>query len=143
MSAIGRIFLVLNLILAAVFLGWASTSLATSADYKNKFDTEARLHSETKALMDTDKSTLQAENMDIAAAAARKLERLGMEGWERGSTYARMPQPPPNAHKLEMRDKVLVAPWLLAAHSFYYYFSYYFFLLILLAAHSAETKWSG
>lgn len=34
MSPIGRIFLVLNLILSAVFLGWASNSLAQTEDFK-------------------------------------------------------------------------------------------------------------
>ena len=75
MSAIGRIFLVLNLILAAVFLGWASTSLATSAEYKKKFDDEARKHAETQALMDTDKSTLNAEVTRLKANNAEYLDQ--------------------------------------------------------------------
>jgi hypothetical protein len=36
MSAIGRIFIVLNLILSAAFLGWASQTLATTDDYKQQ-----------------------------------------------------------------------------------------------------------
>jgi hypothetical protein len=75
MSAIGRIFLVLNLILAAVFLGWASTSLATSAEYKQKFDDEARSHAEAKALMDTEKSTLQAEVTRLKSSNAEYLDQ--------------------------------------------------------------------
>lgn len=39
MSPIGRIFLILNLILSAVFLGWASNVLATSQDYKVRAET--------------------------------------------------------------------------------------------------------
>jgi predicted RNase H-like nuclease (RuvC/YqgF family) len=61
MSAIGRIFLVLNLILAAVFLGWASTSLATTADYKKKFEDKSTELTNLQALMDKDKAQLQAE----------------------------------------------------------------------------------
>jgi len=75
MSAIGRTFLVLNLILAAVFLGWASTSLAASADYKKKFDDEVRAHAETQALMDTEKSTLQAEVTRLKSSNAEYLDQ--------------------------------------------------------------------
>ena len=64
MSAIGRIFLVLNLILAALFLGWASTSLATSAEYKQKYEDEERAHQATQALMDTDKASDNAGNLE-------------------------------------------------------------------------------
>lgn len=48
MSPIGRIFIVLNLILSAAFLGWASNALATVQDWKEKHtllkeDTDAAL----------------------------------------------------------------------------------------------------
>ena len=75
MSAIGRIFLVLNLVLAAVFLGWASTSLATTADYKKKFDDEVRAHGQTQALMDTEKSALQAEVTRLKSSNAEYLDQ--------------------------------------------------------------------
>lgn len=39
MSPIGRIFLVLNLILSAAFLGWASNSLAQTEDFKTQLAT--------------------------------------------------------------------------------------------------------
>jgi myosin heavy subunit len=38
MSPIGRIFIVLNLILSAAFLGWASNSLAQTEDFKKQRD---------------------------------------------------------------------------------------------------------
>ena len=58
MSPIGRIFLVLNLILSAAFLGWASNSLAQTEDYKTELatakaaaaETEAELNSEIEGL---------------------------------------------------------------------------------------------
>lgn len=40
MSTIGRIFIVLNLILAGVFVGFASTYLQQAADYKAKYEQE-------------------------------------------------------------------------------------------------------
>ena len=48
MSPIGRIFIVLNLILAALFLGWASLNLATSHEYKGKLEAEEVAHQTTK-----------------------------------------------------------------------------------------------
>ena len=61
MSAIGRLFLVLNLILAAVFLGSASTLLSNQADYKQKYDDEVAAHAATQELLDTDKADMLAE----------------------------------------------------------------------------------
>ena len=44
MSSIGRIFVILNLILAAAFLGWASTMLSQGSEWKQKaMDAEAAL----------------------------------------------------------------------------------------------------
>lgn len=49
MSAIGRIFIVLNLILAAAFLGWASNALDTAQDYKQKYTDAVSEHATTLA----------------------------------------------------------------------------------------------
>ena len=40
MSSIARIFIVLNLLLAALVLGWASNFLGTHNDFKKKYDTD-------------------------------------------------------------------------------------------------------
>ena len=61
MSAIGRVFLVLNLILAATFLGWASTALASRADLSNKLSTEKEAHASTKKRLEDENSTLRTE----------------------------------------------------------------------------------
>jgi predicted nucleic acid-binding Zn-ribbon protein len=60
MSPIGRIFLVLNLILSAVFLGWASNVLATSQDYKTQL-------SDKQAEWETERTALETELSDIRA----------------------------------------------------------------------------
>jgi len=39
MSPIGKIFVILNLFLAAAFLGWASSALATNQNYKSQLET--------------------------------------------------------------------------------------------------------
>lgn len=45
MSAIGRIFIVLNLILAAAFLGWATSLLSSVEDWRQKHDDAVAAHS--------------------------------------------------------------------------------------------------
>ncbi len=59
MSPIGRIFIVLNLILAAVFLAWAGNNVATSAQYKQKYDAEVAAHETTKGELETQVSDLR------------------------------------------------------------------------------------
>ncbi len=49
MSPIGRIFIVLNLILSAAFLGWAANALATTEDFKTQLTEEQAAHATTKA----------------------------------------------------------------------------------------------
>jgi hypothetical protein len=61
MSAIGRIFVILNLVLAAAFVGYASTSLAKGSEWKKQYEAEVKAHADTKSLLDTDKSKLQTD----------------------------------------------------------------------------------
>lgn len=61
MSAIGRIFVILNLVLAAAFVGYASTSLAKGSRWKTDYEAEVKAHAETRTLLDTDKSKLQTD----------------------------------------------------------------------------------
>jgi hypothetical protein len=61
MSAIGRIFVILNLVLAAAFVGYASTSLAKGSEWKKKFEDESRAHAATKELVETEKSKLASD----------------------------------------------------------------------------------
>ncbi len=89
MSAIGRIFIVLNLILAAGFLGWASSALTTVEDYKGQLaDKQAELDTlvqekddEISAITNerdarTDESRTAREERDDAAARVTELEGL-------------------------------------------------------------------
>lgn len=70
MSAIGRIFLVLNLILSALFLGWASNALSTSEEYKGKLETEQAAHAATMAAGDAAAADLQIQLNTAKASVA-------------------------------------------------------------------------
>lgn len=61
MSPIGRIFLVLNLLLSAAFLGWASNALATTQDYKTQLDDANTAHAEAVAELEEQVSALQVD----------------------------------------------------------------------------------
>jgi hypothetical protein len=61
MSAIGRIFVILNLVLAAAFVGYASTSLAKGSEWKKKYEDEAKAHAATQELVETEKSKLASD----------------------------------------------------------------------------------
>ncbi|MDP6538368.1 MAG: hypothetical protein QF903_09100 [Planctomycetota bacterium] len=52
MSPIGRIFSVINLVLAAFFLAWAANLLAVSQEFKTKYDDEVAAHAATKSELD-------------------------------------------------------------------------------------------
>ena len=69
MSPIGRIFIVLNLILAAVFLAWAANNVAQSHDYKAKLNAEEEAHVATRTDLEDQVSTLRAE-LDTKSAEA-------------------------------------------------------------------------
>jgi predicted RNase H-like nuclease (RuvC/YqgF family) len=75
MSAIGRIFLVLNLIFATFFLGWASTSLGKSADLTKLLRDEQSAHETTKkdltaknSELTTQMNQLKTENGELRDA---------------------------------------------------------------------------
>jgi septal ring factor EnvC (AmiA/AmiB activator) len=59
MSAIGRTFIILNLILAACFLGWAANLLSSSAQYKKQYNEEVTAHTETRTSLERERSDLQ------------------------------------------------------------------------------------
>ncbi|HIG11166.1 MAG: hypothetical protein ABGY71_06730 [bacterium] len=61
MSPIGRIFIVLNLILAALFLSWAANNLATSHQYKQQLEDAQAAAAIEKAALDSELSELQAQ----------------------------------------------------------------------------------
>ncbi|MFT7667396.1 MAG: myosin heavy subunit [Planctomycetota bacterium] len=61
MSPIGRIFIVLNLILAAAFLSFAAHNVATSHDFKAQLTDETTAHAATKADLDAQVGQLRAD----------------------------------------------------------------------------------
>ncbi|MFT7542916.1 MAG: hypothetical protein ACI9K5_003898 [Gammaproteobacteria bacterium] len=71
MSSIGRIFIVLNLGLAAAFLGWAANALHTTDDYKAQFEAEQSAHAAAVKTLQDDldqaKAAQQATDDDLRA----------------------------------------------------------------------------
>ena len=86
MSPIGRIFLVLNLILSAAFLGWASNSLAQTDDYKLQLADAEKAAGEAAEALDaeiadlniqlTSKTTEASENREQRDASRTEVDRL-------------------------------------------------------------------
>lgn len=69
MSPIGRIFSILNLVLAAVFLAWAGTTLANSREYKDKYEAEQKAHEATKTDLSGQLATVRRDLEDKSNAA--------------------------------------------------------------------------
>ena len=61
MSNIGRIFIVLNLILSAAFLGWAANALGKSEKYKDELAAAKKAHTDEIAAKDKELSDLQVQ----------------------------------------------------------------------------------
>lgn len=61
MSATGRIFVVLNLILSAAFLGWASNALQTADDFKGDLADEQAAHQATRSASEEEISGLNIQ----------------------------------------------------------------------------------
>ena len=65
MSAIGRIFVIFNLVLAAAFVGWAATSLAKGSEWMQRYNDEQQAHADTRAELqaqiDDTRNNLNAE----------------------------------------------------------------------------------
>jgi membrane carboxypeptidase/penicillin-binding protein len=74
MSPIGRIFLVLNLILSAAFLGWASNALAAGENYKKKFDAK---EAELAELQKASEAEVADLNTQLRAKAQEVTDRTG------------------------------------------------------------------
>lgn len=88
MSPIGRIFIVLNLILSAVFLAWASNNVAQSHDYKTKLEAAETAAAETQTELETQISTLKVENDTKTAEAANSRDRADDAEGERDRELA-------------------------------------------------------
>lgn len=51
MSPIGKIFTILNLVLAALFLGWAANAVSTGNDVQKRYNDEVAAHKSTKDML--------------------------------------------------------------------------------------------
>ncbi|HKB14815.1 MAG TPA: hypothetical protein VKF62_02065, partial [Planctomycetota bacterium] len=81
MSSIGRIFIVVNLVLSAAFLGWAGAVLAKSDQFKQKYEAEQKAHRDTKAQLEAllDKTKQERDETKQSLATVRE-ERGRFEG---------------------------------------------------------------
>ena len=61
MSLIGRIFIVLNLGMAAAFLGWAANALHTTDNFKTKYEEEVSAHASDLSARDAEIDELKAK----------------------------------------------------------------------------------
>jgi hypothetical protein len=68
MSPIAKLFTVLNVVLAGVFLGFAARALNTESSFKTRYDAEVKLHEELKSATSTEKSKLLADKAEIEKA---------------------------------------------------------------------------
>jgi colicin import membrane protein len=76
MSTIAKIFTVLNVILAAAFLGWAASAVTTNNEFKENLAKEQAAHNETKKLLGDDKSTLAAKLKESDDARTRLAQQV-------------------------------------------------------------------
>lgn len=79
MSPIGRMFIVLNLVLAAAFLGWASNALSTVQDYKGQAAAAKKEMADAVAAKDARISDLEVAKQNLEAAQGRFREERDLE----------------------------------------------------------------
>lgn len=75
MSPIGRILIVVNLLLAAAFLGWASQTLKVSQDYKTQLEELETSSAAEKADLDSQLASVNAQLDEQRRAAAEASQR--------------------------------------------------------------------
>jgi myosin heavy subunit len=74
MSSLGKIFIVLNLVLAGAFFGWAYNAYNTNAEFKAKYEQETSAHAASKKALEADVDKLKAEGRDLTTAKNRLQE---------------------------------------------------------------------
>ncbi len=79
MRPIGRIFIVLNLVLAVLFLGWSGTHLATAQDFKKKADDLETKYNTDIAAKDDEISTLRGDKSKVEnSLSTTRIEKEGL-----------------------------------------------------------------
>ncbi|MCB9884985.1 MAG: hypothetical protein H6838_05805 [Planctomycetes bacterium] len=69
MSPIGRVFIVLNLLLAGMFVGFSGTYLQKQSNYKQQFEAEQKAHADSKSAWEIEKNRLESERTNFELAA--------------------------------------------------------------------------
>lgn len=77
MSPIGRVFIVLNVILAGCFVGFSGTFLQRQHTYKTMHEAEVKAHNDTKAAAATEKLKLEGEVAALSASKNSLEQELG------------------------------------------------------------------
>lgn len=71
MTSIGKVFLVLNLVFAAIFVGSAANLIGTSQEWRSRYEEEARAHSADQEASQQQIDDLQAQVQQLGAEADR------------------------------------------------------------------------
>jgi small-conductance mechanosensitive channel len=71
MSPIAKIFSIVNLVLAGLFLGWAANALSTNAEFKSKYEAEVTAHKADQATLGSEKSALLTQKQEAEKQADR------------------------------------------------------------------------
>lgn len=77
MSPIGRVFIVLNLLLAGAFVGFSGTYLQKQSNFKQLYEAEQTAHAETKSAREIEKTRLESERTNFEIAASTRQTELG------------------------------------------------------------------
>ncbi|KAA3607114.1 MAG: hypothetical protein DWQ01_15530 [Planctomycetota bacterium] len=72
MSSLGKTFIVVNLVLSALFVGASASLIGTSQEYRKKFEDEQQAKTELEATLNTEKADLQAEVGRLSDDLVRK-----------------------------------------------------------------------
>jgi predicted nucleic acid-binding Zn-ribbon protein len=76
MSPIGRIFSVLNLVLAALFLSWASMALSSADSFRQQLTAETNAHLSTKETLEAEKSAALTAKASAESRASSLNDQL-------------------------------------------------------------------
>lgn len=77
MSPIGRVFIVLNLLLAGTFVGFSGTYLQKQHNYKEQLAVAKQAHSDAQKIWDGEKKQLETERANFELAKATAETKLG------------------------------------------------------------------
>ncbi len=75
MSSIGKIFVVLNLVLAAAFVGWAANAVSLSGDYKTKLEAAQAAAGKEKMQLEAELSKVRADNQLVTRERASAIDQ--------------------------------------------------------------------